>query len=331
MAWRAFWAGGLTAASLLLSGCEPELGTCDSAAGMSLVYADDAEGIPMYPGQSLVYRTCGGSGNHCHSALAPIPNRNGVPHGLDFDVALATAGESETMEEVREKHDRLQAGLAKIYEWRHWILDTVQEGTMPPGDAGRATFDATNFVDTAGNPVASPFEDDGVEVLRNWLACGSPIVERTDARPMGFPALGTANVAGNPIELDPTWPSIYDGLISRRCATPACHSMGTEAGALVLDDPHVAWMNLVGVMPAGTRCDEVSTPRVDPCNADGSLLVHKLVGDDGSGDVCGDIMPNGRTTGFPEDVMAPIREWIATGACEDPADPMTCPTTCPAM
>ena len=324
---RAFRAGGLAGllglSALVCTGCEPELGTCDSAAGMSLVFADDAEGIPMYPGQSLVYRTCGGSGSHCHSSVAPIPNRNGVPLGLDFDVGLATGGEGDTMEEAREKHDRLRNGLEKIYEWRHWILDTVQEGTMPPGDAGRATFDDTNFVDTSGNAVASPFTDGGVEVLRNWLACGSPVVERTDARPMGFPAIGTANVAGNPIELDPTWPSIYDGLISRRCATPACHSEGVAAGALVLDEEDVAWRNLVGVVAAGTRCDESGTIRVEPGNPDASLLVHKLEGVDAMDrDVCGDIMPNGRTSPFPEDVMAPIREWIMTGACEDP---MACP------
>lgn len=166
----------------LVAGCAPDLGACDMPAARTVVYGVD-DGAPAYAGQALIQASCG-NGAFCHAELAS--DRFGAPAGLDFDLALAmTADET----------DRLRRGQHDAYQWRHEILQQVDDGAMPPGTTGKQ-------VAALGIPYRDlPALDSsaGREILRNWLACGVPVVERTaQDRPASTVAVG-AVVPADPL------------------------------------------------------------------------------------------------------------------------------------
>lgn len=177
-------AGVLTAAiaalvAVVLGGCGDDLGPCDPGAARQVVY--DREGFPAYEGQALVHASCG-SGAFCHSAEARGLARVGAPAGLDFDMAIASVGTAGDPAALA----RLSRGHANVIEWRDDIHDEVEAGTMPPwGEATlipHANVPRYRRIATDGSVTRLPHVDsiEGVDVLRNWLACGAPIVERTE-------------------------------------------------------------------------------------------------------------------------------------------------------
>jgi hypothetical protein len=83
--------------------------------------------------------------------------------------------------------ERLREDLATARRFRHEILREVQRGEMPPGEAGRAVVEASPRY----RDLPALDEPAGREILRNWLACDLPIVERTaDDRPPGEEPIG---------------------------------------------------------------------------------------------------------------------------------------------
>ena len=163
-------------AALLLCGCAPDLGECDIEVAKQVYYTDDEVRLPAYGGQALVEASCGG-GAFCHSEAATGPARYGVPAGLDFDVSIA---------ETADQTARLRSGIARVREWRSGVWREVHAGTMPPGEIGEA-------IRAGGLPYAElpPLPTaEGKEILRNWLACNAPIVERATTRPDGFAPIG---------------------------------------------------------------------------------------------------------------------------------------------
>jgi len=160
----------------------PQTGECDESAARSVVYADDALGQPAYAGQALINRSCG-AGAFCHSEGAS--DRLGAPFGMDFDLSLASDAESS---------ERLRRAQAEVHRLGRWVLLEVQQETMPPGEVGAG-------VEAAGpqyRDLPALHSPEGEETLRNWLACGSPVVERTSAdRPAGVAPVG-AIVAARP-------------------------------------------------------------------------------------------------------------------------------------
>ena len=105
-------------------------------------------------------------------------------------------------------------------------------------------------------------EHEAHAILRNWLACGAPVVERTEERrgvtdPIGFtvPRCETDCV-------DLTWPAIYDGIITTRCATPGCHDSTVEEGELDLTGGAMAAYDRM-VTDGEARGSQCDTP---PCS-----------------------------------------------------------------
>ena len=174
--------------ALSFSGCATDLGECDADAARSVVY--DQDGTPAYEGQALVHVSCG-AGAFCHSAQARGEARYGAPGELDFDMALALDDASLA---------RLGTGRDDVRDYSGEILCAVEDGTMPPwGEATVAVhrnLPRHRRVASDGTATRLPHVDsfEGLEVLRNWLACDAPVVERTE----GTGTVGDVVAAGPP-------------------------------------------------------------------------------------------------------------------------------------
>ncbi|MCB9595433.1 MAG: hypothetical protein H6719_22120 [Sandaracinaceae bacterium] len=175
------------ALAALLAGCSVP-GTCDEAAATAVV--STREGIPAYEGQALMIRSCGAR-SFCHSEGVEAEARHGAPLGLDFDLGLASLGPEAGDVERLDVHQRRVFGL------RTNIWQQVSSGMMPPGEEGRLARSAAPVYErtipgsTSGDPLPEVDTDEGLEILRNWLRCGTPVIERTQPR-----ADGQANLIG---------------------------------------------------------------------------------------------------------------------------------------
>jgi hypothetical protein len=136
-------------------------------------------------------------------------------------------------------------------------------------------------------------------VLRNWLACGAPVVAETKVPSWAMPP-SDAGVAGA------DWGELYATVIKPSCAIAGCHSVTSAAnGGLALADECAAHAALL----EASSCGE---PRVEPGNGD-SLLLNKLESDRPR---CGTLrMPPGQP--LSAEVIASFRAWIEAGATAD--------------
>jgi len=305
-------------------GCRPNLGPCDEAEATTLVF--DRDGYPAYAGQALVQLSCG-NGAFCHSSGIPAFQRVGAPNGLDFDM-VGSRTESESSPDS-EALDRLMAGRSQVFDWRFDVYEWVEDGTMPPGEAGeQATSDDGGYVFEDGSPLPSISSEDGQLLLRRWLACGSPVVAATADpsadRPPGSSCadndVGACIVRDAALLPDPTWSSIYELLIEPRCVS--CHGPGPASliddSQLDLRDARTAYDALVGVDAAGSACGSAAESLVVGGDADASVLIHKLRGQTATGDpACGDVMPPPPATGIPAEVIDVVRQWIDDGAADN--------------
>jgi hypothetical protein len=114
-----------------------------------------------------------------------------------------------------------------------------------------------------------------------------------------------------PLDLDcspsyhPTFEQIHQRLIQSQCgvtgASGGCHGPESEGqGGLVLDDPDVAYEELLGISDGRAR--------VVPGDPECSILVQRIESNDPSFR-----MPS-RAARLPEGVRCAIRQWIANGA-----------------
>jgi len=337
MRFRSLVALGVLAAA---SGCLPDLGECDEDLARSVVYTADREGLPAYAGQALVHRSCG-SGVFCHSERATGSLRNGAPFGLDFDLALASDAEST---------ERLRRGQLSVYEDRRILMFTMENESMPPGEVGNSIRDA--------GPVYRDLPEidtpEGQDILRNWLSCGAPVVERVRAdRPMGTEPVGaivSPMPEMPPCELTLCGGVCVDTMVSRNncggCAMPCaddelcttgsctpcagmvsfaadvtpifeangCNSAGCHEG----DVPSGGLDLTMGVAHASL----VEMPSTCPDGrslvstgaVSGSYLMNKLLGID----MCdGGQMPLGTVTGIMGSEIQIIEAWICGGAAND--------------
>ena len=176
-----------------LAGCGEDLGECDMEAARAVVY--DEVGLPSYEGQAMITTSCG-NGAFCHSTQASGMARYGAPGDLNFDLALAAAGPEPAAAAV----ERLGAARDNVRDEAELIMCAVEDGTMPPwGEATVAVhMNLPRFrrVATDGTETRLPHVDsfEGLEILRNWLACDAPIVERTE----GTGTVGDVVPAGPP-------------------------------------------------------------------------------------------------------------------------------------
>ncbi|MBX3274095.1 MAG: hypothetical protein KF729_27765 [Sandaracinaceae bacterium] len=325
----------LVLTALGATGCLPGPGPCETFDVREIVYT--ADGLPAFAGQAVLQTSCG-NGGFCHAADdIPLADRFGVPLGLGFDVRLAaTSSEAETA-----AVQRLVDHQTRALRMRGAILQQVQLGRMPPtGGAGEAYRCQVTPSACGGAPeedlVFDRFDDDGTtfrpmptlldpdparraeaeEILRNWLSCGTPVVERTvDSRrpnPAGYTVPECERTC-----VDVRWPSIYERIIAPSCASSRCHDEDDPAGRLDLatggaEGVH-ARLVAGGQVADGAQCRATGMRMIEPSAADESLLFLKVAAAS-SMDVCGSRMPlAGNPLGLQRRCV--IFEWIACGAC----------------
>jgi hypothetical protein len=303
------------ALALLAAGCSPTVGTaCDQALATRVAF--DETGTPAFGGQAMLVTSCAGQSWSCHSGRALL--RYATPVGTDFDVALA--GDATGLA-------RLESARRDVHRLRDSIYAHAVSGDMPPraiGDRMLARQAVYRWSD--GVAIPSVRTADGREMLRNWLACGSPVVQGTrDPMPIACtsdadcpltacdptPAPGPREClqvgfveARAPSSIMPRWSSLYDGAIAHGCAIVSCHDAEDAAasGHLDLSSATIAYAALVGVTD-----DADCGTRVVPGDPDASVLVRTL-----EGASCG---PERAFHDSP--LTATLREWIAAGAAMD--------------
>lgn len=160
-------------AVVLSFGCQVDLGSCDEGLARTVVY--DEGGFPAYEGQAMTQVSCG-NGAFCHSEGALGAERRGAPAGLDFDVALATFGDSP----AEESTARLGRDRDTLLRHAGTAYCLVESGDMPPfGDATADVFEFNpRYFREDGSRVPSIDSVTGIRRFQNWLACDAPIVER---------------------------------------------------------------------------------------------------------------------------------------------------------
>jgi hypothetical protein len=184
---------------------------CDPFAARTVVH--DSNGLPLYAGQALVLGTCSGGGAFCHASNAA--DRIGAPATLDFDLLPVT-----DPADYDAAAPSLQAIQATIYAQRNLMWGQIVSGAMPPGEEGEANIvrDFGYVVDPL-NPdtdvlLAQLDTPEGQEIVRNWLACGAPFIERT------VPVLARSCTTG-------------DECLSGRCEDGECGFLGDTVPELV--------------------------------------------------------------------------------------------------
>ncbi len=330
MRWMA--PSGLVGLLAILTACSPTVGTaCDEALARRIVY--DPGGHPAYEGQSILITSCAGGGSFCHSSSAS--RRYGAPFDLNFDPTLA---DSPVFADEVTGAAHLYAAQVASDHFRNEIFGQVSSGAMPPGALGEQVMPPRPYrlyvdaADSVGVPVPSIRSADGREVLRNWLACGSPVVEAT-SYPLATPCSSNADCTlthrcdtshqphaecfdvGAIISVrqvtTPNWNSIYSTVLEPTCALSVCHGMEGAAlsGQLDLSTPALAYTALVGAPASTAGCGT----RVIARDAAGSYLVEKLEGRQSA--LCGATMPLAGM--LSADTIAIIRTWITNGAMMD--------------
>jgi hypothetical protein len=286
-AWTRRYAAPLIATLLAgaLPGCGEDLGDCDMQAAQQLVYGRG--GLVATKGQALMHDSCGNAA-FCHSDAAKGKNRFGAPGGMDFDMLPPT-------------------GWPEVADRRDQIWSEVSDGEMPPGKRGRSvvgdgdwSFDELRSKGAEKLPALSTRE--GKAVLRNWLACGAPVVSKTQAPSWTEPP-GHDNDGGGAAA---DWPTVYQQVIKPSCAISGCHnaSGANNSGGLDMSDMCGA---RAALLQKG-RCAS-SSPRVTPGDQH-SLLIDKITNKEPS---CGGPMPP-PLGGLPASDVELVREWVAGGA-----------------
>jgi hypothetical protein len=301
------------------AGCAPSVGsTCDEPAART-PYFREGSGEPAYPGQALLNVYCAG----CHNT----PGGFGVPVGLEMTLPLVTSTDTGGVDQMRA----LRANQSIVHGNRDLIYQQVLSGSMPPRNF---VGSSVTYADRAGVELPGIHTEEGRDMLRNWLACGSPVVERTapiactangmcpltnfcdteDGVCVGVgdvvPPAGTVDCATP----EATFAWIYPCIIQENCAGAPCHVGGT-AGGLAMPDIDTAFTNLTTGGPnamSGAECMGQEDYVVDGM-PDNSLLIHKLEGVDETGAaVCELRMPVGPVLSDSEIEL--IRMWIMNSA-----------------
>ena len=259
----------LGACALGLTSCSPSLGKCDQA----LLGGNATPGMAVpNAGQVVVQTNC--ATGHCHTVLATGINRVGVPAGLNFDVVPNDTSQPEV--------DRVTRGAKVVADHRDAMWGQVEAGYMPP--KGQAPLSAADK-----------------ETMRNWLACGSPVIITP----------GAATVASD-------WNSIYQQL-GKMCTV--CHgtASATSLGmGFLLGDPDTtnptnicnAYHNILNKKSVTPMCASTNLSLIVPGQPDSSLLLKKIEGTQ----PCGMGMPLGAPLGPNNAITLAVRQWITAGA-----------------
>jgi hypothetical protein len=302
-----FALGFALAAATAAAGCSDNLGTCDMAAmaaATQVVYA--ADGTPYYAGQGLVQFGC--ADGVCHSALAEKGSRKGAPHGLNFDVRPLSAGSTA------DNISALRDGLSEVHDEAGSMWGEISDGAMPPGEAGKRSDQNWKRADGTAAGLPGLSTDVGKATVRNWLACGAPVVAGVTGAPADAMSLGTVmeplKAMSTPGGGAPTFDAVFDAVFSQ-CG--ACHSANGPYMALGLDlsTKAKAYESLVGKMPTtsgGGMCGSQPNKLIEVGKCKESLVYMKL----GANPPCGARMPP--TGPLGDAAIQMLCDWIDAGA-----------------
>jgi len=356
-------------------GCKRDLGECnldgltpderpiDGPAAFDVAYRL-ADGLPMFEGQALVQTTCG-AGQFCHSPAAVGAARYSAPAGLNFDVELACTDETQdptcatpidscadgqTDSAYCTRLKSLHDNQNQINRWAEGIIQEMRAGAMPPGEAGRDVADPRAWIRTSNGDPLPPIESgEAQEIVRNWLACGAPVIARTELAPVE-PQVPTECPSvddeicyfSGPQEPPPApeWNEIYWSVIFTRCVD--CHGPNNpnpdeNPDRLGQDIPGglspaaFEALDLTGESDTNTAdwaqesylavvdesayapgvCGGAGRTIVIPFDSSGSLMIQKMrdIQD------CGDEMPPGQI--LSEVIIGIVEDWIDMGAEND--------------
>ncbi|MEM8606341.1 MAG: hypothetical protein AAGF92_04525 [Myxococcota bacterium] len=341
-----------------------EGGVIPGPSALDLAYRE-RDGLPMYEGQAIIQNSCG-NGSLCHAPAAEREARIGVPAGLNFDVSLActpsmeaTCTDLQPCDESSEdpycqRLDRLDGNRSKLQTWAGQSIQEVRAGTMPPGEAGRNAQATDVWLRADGTQLPRIDSSEARDVVRNWLACASPVVARTESPPTANDELTPcdsidgetcifAGPGGGSLP-DPTWSSIYFSLIFESCLT--CHAPtptnqdpdpnpANPLGGIIpggASPAGLAALDLSGADPNDTTdwameshaaVFEVPASPLGDCEGQGTLVIP---GDaEGSLTIqklrdvqtCGDVMPPLGSQTISNDVIDVVADWINMGAAND--------------
>jgi hypothetical protein len=304
---------------LLVTACSPTVqGPCDEELARRPYY--DPDGAPAYFGQALITAECA----ICHFERGA----RGATAGMELDLPLV----AEVGEAAVGPMRHLRARQSTVHAHRDLVYQQVLAGTMPP----RGVMPVVRYVDADGEPMPSSREPGAHELLRNWLACGAPVVERTEAIACITDAdcpltascdldrdqcIGVGDVVarlGEGVDCsapEPTFAWIYPCVLSRSAAALGCSGchVGAELGGLSLPDIDTAYTTLTTGAPDAASMCAGHGPYVVPSSPETSLLFLKL----SEAPPCGGRMP---AAPLPDEEIELIRAWIAAGAPRDSRD-----------
>jgi mono/diheme cytochrome c family protein len=324
----------LSAVLCVLSlGCEEDLGKCDEAEARRLVIT--SEGQVLYAGQEIMNKAC--AQGQCHSSNATGDLRQGVPKGLDFNLnpaPIAAAGaasvESGQVSLDATQLARLRKNQRMVFDERNDIWEQIVDGLMPPDGVGKP-FRAVNpgaeadldMPCSSKGKLGTIADKETRSILRNWLACGSPVVEASSDMiaeavikndPAGIP--GTvgqqmpqcvASDCDQPLSFD----DLYAAVLGPNCAS--CHVQGGVYPAYDLGDVDLAYKTLTESSGGSEDCNADEAPSVVPGDAASSYIVTKMGGSTPELMLCGALMPYGA----PQPLDCGTRQvaaWINAGA-----------------
>jgi hypothetical protein len=283
-----------------------------------------ADGKVMYAGQAIIVASC--ASGTCHTSTAKGDARRGAPEGLDFDIAPATFSattvdkEGNTVGNVDKADlDRLAKYQRKVFDERDHIWEQVDRGLMPPdGPLGQPSRDApqgalfvTYDADTCTRGAAlNPIKSGSAKAeLKEWLACGTPVVEASGP---GLPqeVAGTVGrqfpeCGGGPTA--PTFEAVYSTILVPTCAV--CHPTLNAPDFSSIEKSYESLLGAGGKgVPSG--CSTNDAPYVTPGDVSKSYIVAKV---GGGGAFCGPVMPESPTPLSTEQLDL-LKAWIDAGA-----------------
>ncbi len=163
-----------------------ELGECDEDKARALLVAPD--GRIEYAGQAIINRSC--AAGACHASNASGDERFGAPSDVNLDLEPAFVVDGGTMSGASSLDanalGRLQRNQQRVYDLSGQIWALIKSGAEPPdkphgnasaGGAVQINDDSCSSAPDQLAPITAPSTQ---ELVRNWLACGAPVVEVSD-------------------------------------------------------------------------------------------------------------------------------------------------------
>lgn len=305
-------------------------------------------GVAMYTGQAVMLRSCA---TGCHSSNTSGAGRQGAPAGLNFDLipvepgALITGATGITGVSAEDPIALagLRARQRKVFDEREGIWEQIDKGLMPPGKLGEKFKDLMAVVGFTFDPVAKGCPegeklttlDNAKEELRNWLACGVPVVETSSAE-LPYKALdadagaaesaaGTHAYAGQVGYQYPAceagdagmvggFDEVYKIITKLDYACLGCHAPPAVLGNFDLGTTiDTAYTKLLGADGTGGMTTCAAKPKYIVPNNTASSYLLTMVDAKATGRCTGNVMPLGGT-GWTTAELKTLTDWINAGA-----------------